>query len=143
MKKAKVLVGGTFDIIHPGHVFLLKEASKYGDVIVVVARDSTVKRIKGRSPVFDERHRLLLVNSIKYVKKAILGKESNDILEIVEELKPDIIVLGPDQKLEDAISKRFPHIKVIKLDRKIDFGGLYSSSDVIKKILKIYTAKEL
>jgi FAD synthetase len=86
-------VGGTFDILHPGHIFLLKEASKHGDVIVVVARDSTVKRIKGREPIFNEEHRLMMVSSIKYVKKAILGKESTDILEIVEELKPDVIVV--------------------------------------------------
>ncbi len=138
MKRAKVLVGGTFDILHPGHIFLLKEASKYGDVIVVVARDSTVKRVKGRDPIFNEKHRLMMVSSIKYVKEAILGKESTDILEIVEELKPDIIVLGPDQNLEEIIAKRFPEIKVIKLVKRVKFGELCSSSDIIRKILEIY-----
>ncbi len=138
MKRAKVLVGGTFDILHPGHIFLLKEASKYGDVIVVVARDSTVKRVKGRDPIFNEEHRLMMVGSVKYVKKAILGKESTDILEIVEELKPDIIVLGPDQNMEEIIAKRFPEIKVIKLSKRVKFGELCSSSDIIRKILKIY-----
>jgi len=50
MKKlVKVLAFGTFDILHPGHEFYLKEAKKHGDILdVVVARDSTVEKIKGK-----------------------------------------------------------------------------------------------
>ncbi|MEM1710739.1 MAG: DUF357 domain-containing protein, partial [Sulfolobales archaeon] len=72
-KVRRVLVGGTFDIIHPGHIYYLSEASRLGLVYAVVARDSTVRRVKGKEPINDEVSRLEVLSSLKYVYKAILG----------------------------------------------------------------------
>ncbi|MEM0174412.1 MAG: DUF357 domain-containing protein, partial [Sulfolobaceae archaeon] len=96
----KVFVAGTFDILHPGHIEFLKEASKLGRVYAVVARDINVKKMKGREPINNEEQRLEIVKSIRYVYQAILG-DPNDILKSVERVKPDIIFLGPDQQVDE------------------------------------------
>lgn len=101
-----VLTGGVFDIIHPGHIHTLRAAKNLGDVLVVViARDSTVARLKGKKPLHDEGKRRELVASIRFVDLAIIGHES-DIFKTVELIKPDIIALGYDQVHEEQfISK--------------------------------------
>jgi FAD synthetase len=99
-----VMAGGTFDIIHPGHVDALSQAKSLGNVLVVsVARNKTVEKTKGRSPVHDEQLRRRLVAAIRYVDAAILGSES-DIFQTVELVRPDIVALGYDQyHTEDSI----------------------------------------
>ena len=101
MEKAqKVMAFGTFDLLHPGHLHYLKEAKSLGrELIVVVARDKSVKRIKGNFPVFDEKHRLELVAALRFVDKAVLGHDFvKDKTQIVKEFMPDTIALGYDQK---------------------------------------------
>jgi FAD synthetase len=93
------LVFGTFDIFHPGHEHFLKKAGEMGDeLIVVVARDSTVKQVKGKLPVNNENNRLKLIQKLDYVSKAVLGSKADDKYKIIEELKPDLICLGYDQE---------------------------------------------
>jgi FAD synthetase len=92
-----VMAGGTFDIIHCGHIETLEAAKSLGDVLVVsVARNKTVQKTRGRPPVNDEKLRQKLVSSVRFVDAALLGSEV-DILETVELVKPDIIALGYDQ----------------------------------------------
>jgi FAD synthetase len=94
----RVLVFGTFDILHPGHEYFLKQAKKQGDeLVVVVARDSTVKQVKGEQPHHDENFRLSNIQNLDYVDKAMLGYESADKYRIIDEIRPDIICLGYDQ----------------------------------------------
>ena len=106
-----VMCAGTFDIIHPGHLYFLSEAKKFGDkLIVVVARDDTSERMKGKKPVHNEKIRLEQVRGLEIVNQAVLGK-TGSIFNIVEEIKPNIICLGYDQKvlkqdLEDELKKR-------------------------------------
>jgi cytidyltransferase-like protein len=101
-----VMAGGTFDILHPGHVETLSEAKNMGDVLVVsIARNKTVQKNKQRQPLHDEELRKGLVSALSCVDAAILGSET-DIFETVELLRPDIIVLGYDQAhSEEAIRK--------------------------------------
>ncbi|KSW12682.1 cytidyltransferase [Pyrodictium occultum] len=106
LARPKVLVAGTFDLIHPGHIELLRQAWLRGRVYVVVARDSSVSRFKNREPIVPEEQRLEVVSAIRYVDKAILGSE-RDVLDPIRELRPDIILLGPDQwASEDWLRKR-------------------------------------
>ena len=97
----KVMAFGSFDILHEGHKHYLREAKSYGDyLIVVVARDLNILKFKGRGPRNNERHRLNEVKELDFVDKAVLGHK-DDILEVLDEFKPDIICLGYDQKTVD------------------------------------------
>lgn len=116
----KVLVFGSFDLIHPGHHYLFKEAKKLGkELFVVVARDSTIRKTKNHEPKFDENERLKHVQEISYVDKAVLGNPG-DKYKIIETIKPDIIVLGYDQhifteRLEEELDKRKLKAKIIRI----------------------------
>ena len=139
-RKRKVLVAGTFDLIHPGHIYLLREAAKYGDLYVIVARDSNVRRIKGREPIFNEKCRLQLISSIRYVKQAILGDET-DFLKPVVAVAPDLLVLGPDQpfdpeELRRELERRGLKTEVVKLGERIKEGCPTSTSRIIEIILE-------
>lgn len=98
----KVLVFGTFDLLHPGHRFLLTEASKRGKLFVVVARDANVQRIKGRFPVHDEDERMSVIRSAFPHATVELGS-AHDFLDPVRAIDPDLILLGYDQGLPPGV----------------------------------------
>jgi FAD synthetase len=118
-QKTLVLVFGTFDIFHPGHEYFLKQAKKHGSLLyVVVARDQTVKRVKGALPHNDENKRLETLQSLDYVDTAMLGS-LDDKYKMIEQINPDVICLGYDQNsftkdLEDELKKRNLHPKLIQ-----------------------------
>lgn len=100
MKKA--LVFGTFDGLHEGHLDLFKQARELGDyLIVVVSRDSTVKKNKNKTPKFNEQERLKAVQENIMVNEARLGNEEHDPTKdrytLIKEINPDIVCLGYDQ----------------------------------------------
>lgn len=117
-----VLVGGVFDLIHPGHIHTLKAAKSQGDVLVVViARTSTAKKIRGERKIYhDESLRQELVSSLHFVDLAIIGKEGT-LYDTVEFVKPDIIALGYDQAhtekdVSENCAKRKLNVRVIRLN---------------------------
>ncbi len=118
MKKRVVVCAGTFDHFHNGHLNYLHQAKKLADeLIVIVARDETVKRIKGFSPTDDENVRLSKVENTGIPVKVMLGNTDADLFRIVEDLKPDVIALGYDQRVaDDAITERFPYCRVVRLE---------------------------
>ena len=140
--KKKVMIAGTFDILHPGHIFLINEAAKLGDVYVVVATDKNRELYSGEAPIVPEQQRLEIIKNIKNVKMAKLGRHDNDTLKTVEDINPDIILLGPDQKfsiekLKNAlVIKGMNHIDVKRLENYYDKYELHSSSLIKKKIIE-------
>ena len=116
----KVLVFGTFDILHKGHDYLLREAKKKGDkLFVVLARDKTVKKLKGKLPLNNERARMQALQKHAAVDKVILGNLGNKYL-VLDEVRPDIICIGYDQKffvdkLRHELSKRQLKTKIFRL----------------------------
>lgn len=120
-----VLVGGVFDLIHPGHIHTLKAAKAQGDVlIVVIARISTAAMIqKDRRIYHDENLRAELVSSLRLVDLAILGREGT-LYETVEHIKPDVIALGYDQAhsekdIADNCQKRNLTVRVVRLNTPV------------------------
>ena len=94
----KVMAFGTFDIVHEGHVYYLKEAKKLGDyLIVVVSRDSNALKIKGKKPLHNEKERLEAVKKLDFVNEAVLGDRKMRGWEIIRKHKPLAIALGYDQ----------------------------------------------
>ena len=119
-----VLAGGVFDIIHPGHLFTLSSAKNLGDVLIIsIAKDETVKKLKNRYPLNGEQIRLNLISSLRIVDLALLGSES-DMFKMIETVKPDAIALGYDQKhdtndLINESNNRGLHIKVVRFRSSI------------------------
>ena len=92
-----VLAGGVFDIIHPGHIHTLNEAKKLGDfLVIVIATDKTVMKMKNRKPLHNALARQELVSSLSMVDLCIIGNEE-DIFKTVDLIRPQIIALGYDQ----------------------------------------------
>ena len=115
-----VMAFGSFDILHPGHLYFLKQAKRLGDqLVVVVARDSTIKEVKKITPKYNERQRVEHVRDLRIADKVMLGYET-DKYEIIEEINPDIIALGYDQdsfadKLKEEMAKRKMNPKIVRL----------------------------
>ena len=113
----KVMVFGTFDIVHLGHLNLFKQAKKLGNyLVVVVGRDTTSKKIKKITLVHNEKERLEFLKSIKLVDQAVLGNKI-DYYKIIKTEKPDVIALGYDQ--QNFIDKLEEKIKEFKLNTKV------------------------
>jgi len=135
----RVLATGVFDIIHLGHLHFLEKSKSLGDeLIVIVATDNTVRKRK-HEPITPENMRLELVQGLKPVDEAVLGKDGADIYEIVTELRPDIITIGYDQpfepsKLEEELAKRGMNVKVVRmphLDHDLD-----GTRKIIRKVVE-------
>jgi len=139
--KKRVLIAGTFDLIHAGHIFLINEAAKLGDVFVVVATDKNREMFSGERPIITQEQRLEVIKSIKNVKDARIGRNDNDTLKTVQDINPDIILLGPDQRysieiLKKELKKRgLSTIKIKRLESYYDKYELHSSSLIKKKII--------
>lgn len=115
----KVLVFGTFDIIHPGHLDFFRQAKKYGDLLVVIGRDTTVKQVKGQKPRHSEKVRQKNVVKLKITDKVYLGNFL-DPYKIIARIRPNIIALGYDQNsftkdLKKELAKRKLKVKIIRL----------------------------
>lgn len=119
-KMTTIMAFGSFDILHPGHIYFLKEAKKLGDkLIVVVALDSTIQEVKGNAPKYNERERVEHIRDLKIADRVMLGYEA-DKYEVIEEINPDVIALGYDQdgfadKLKEEMEKRKMNPKIIRI----------------------------
>ncbi|MBW2993543.1 adenylyltransferase/cytidyltransferase family protein [Candidatus Woesearchaeota archaeon] len=122
----KILIFGSFDRIHKGHLNLFKQARKQGDMLIaVIARDSTIKKVKGKTPKYSENIRQRHV--ALYVDNAILGNKT-DKYAIIKKIKPDIICLGYDQNsFTEDLKKHFKK-KIIRL--KSYKPHIYKSSKI-------------
>ena len=114
-----VLCFGTFDGLHLGHEDYFRQAKEYGGhLTVIVARDETVNAVKGRLPRATQDVRLQAVKAHPLVDEARLGLPG-DKYQVIEEVKPDVIVLGYDQQaftdtLEDTLRARGLSCKVVR-----------------------------
>ena len=147
MPERRVLVAGVFDIIHPGHLYLLWRAKELGRVIVVVARDSTAEKVKGRRPIIPESQRLEVVRNLKPVDEAVLGHEG-DMLKVVEEVKPDIILLGPNQPFDEEqlrreLERRGLRVEVRRLSEVYRGCRFYSTTQIIEEVLSRWEGSSL
>lgn len=120
-----VLVGGVFDLIHPGHIHTLKAAKGVGDVLVaVIARTATAQKIKKDRKIYhDENLRKELVESLNFVDLALIGREGT-LYDTVEFVRPDVIALGYDQAhsekdVAENCKKRNLNVQVMRLSTPI------------------------
>jgi cytidyltransferase-like protein len=120
--KTKVMVFGTFNGLHKGHLNFFQQAknlTKNSYLVVSIARDKNVLKIKGRLPFLNEKKRAGLIKKCKLADKVVLSGVKNHIPHIVKE-KPDIIALGYDQKayvknLKKDLKNKGILVKIIRL----------------------------
>ncbi|NOZ64782.1 MAG: D-glycero-beta-D-manno-heptose 1-phosphate adenylyltransferase [Caldiserica bacterium] len=104
--KTIVFTNGCFDILHPGHLYLLQEAKNRGDILVVgINSDASLKRLKGEErPIFPQEERAEILASLEMVDYATVFEEDNPY-NIINELKPRVLVKGGDWKKEEVIGR--------------------------------------
>ncbi|MCS7151886.1 MAG: D-glycero-beta-D-manno-heptose 1-phosphate adenylyltransferase [Endomicrobia bacterium] len=134
-KQNKIIVftNGCFDIIHKGHIKLLKKARSLGDVLVVgLNTDASVKKLKGKSrPVNSELDRAELLNSIRFVDYVVFFNELTPY-KLITELKPHIVVKGGDYKKKEIVGWGIvPKVVRVKLVKG------RSTTNLIRKIQKL------
>ena len=121
-KREKIMVFGTFDGVHPGHLDFFKQAKRVSHnpfLVVSIARDENVKKIKKSYPKFPEIERKKLVEDTKIPDKVVLGSLNDYIAHILDE-KPEIIALGYDQihytqDLEEKLFQKGLNIRLVRL----------------------------
>jgi cytidyltransferase-like protein len=133
----KVLVGGVFNLIHPGHEFFLKKAKGFGDYLIVVVASNRTACLTKKYPVLDEKARKENLEKLGIADKVVIGDEA-DFMKVVREEKPDVIVLGHDQKMSEKelgkmLTKEGIDCEVIRIKEKLKG---YKTSKIYKNYKK-------
>lgn len=116
----KVMIFGTFDILHAGHINMFRQAREYGDhLVAVVSLDKTTLDIKGNAPFHTHEERKDFLTELKAIDEVVSGHAS-DVYEVVKHHAPDVIALGYDQKvfvdsLADKITEFGLETEIVKL----------------------------
>lgn len=135
----RVMCFGTFDLVHPGHIWFLKKARSLGDeLLVVVSCDERRQYLAGTKPIHNQKERATILRELKFITRVILGGERN-VLAAIKKYKPQIIVLGHDQvfgvkELLVWTKKQLNPPQIIRL--KSFQRARYSSTNIRKKICR-------
>lgn len=125
-----VFTNGCFDILHRGHIELLKYCSEFGDVVVGLNSDSSVRRLKGGTrPINTEWDRKTLLEACRFVARVEIFEEDTP-LELIRKIKPALIVKGGDYSSSDVIGKDLAEVKIF------NYVEGYSTSTIIERITK-------
>ena len=130
----KVLVGGVFNIVHRGHEFFIQKAKEFGDYLIVVIASNRTACLTKKYPVLDQRIRKKNLENLGIADKVVIGDEA-DFMKVVRKEKPDVIVLGHDQKMSEKelrkmLTKERIDCDIIRIKEKL--RG-YKTSEIIKK----------
>lgn len=137
MSSRRIVATGTFDILHPGHLYYLSESKKLGDeLFVIVARDANVK-YKPR-PIVPEEQRREMIAALRCVDHALLG-DMTDMFRPIEEIRPAVITIGFNQyfneeKLKKDLVDRNLSAEVVRIGKFAD-GDLASSRKIVERII--------
>jgi rfaE bifunctional protein nucleotidyltransferase chain/domain len=131
--KKIVLATGNYDIFHPGHLFFLEDASKFGDVLIAgIASDQLIKQSKDPNrPIFNENDRAIIVAALEAVNYVLIF---SDIYELIKVILPNVLVVSPTSNekynaKKIALANRLGiEIKMIPSRHKLH------TSDIIAKI---------
>jgi D-beta-D-heptose 7-phosphate kinase/D-beta-D-heptose 1-phosphate adenosyltransferase len=127
-----VIVNGTFDILHPGHVRMLNTARSLGDYLIVcIDTDRRVKELKGdQRPINDQNFRRIMLQNLKAVDIVEFFDSSDDLIRLIKLYKPDIMVKGSDWRGKSVVAEQ--HVKEIFWYDRIDE---YSTTKIIQDII--------
>ncbi|EKE40679.1 hypothetical protein ENUP19_0259G0035 [Entamoeba nuttalli] len=142
----EVMIAGTFDLIHPGHIHFIQEAAQFGRVVVIIARDNVVKRIKQRETVLDEKMRQSIVEGIKGVSEVVLGCENGNWYEPVLKRNPHLFLMGFNQpgdlfRFEKVIHEKGGRTIFRRSTSMEKSYSLQSSSQIRRRVIEIVNNK--
>jgi D-beta-D-heptose 7-phosphate kinase/D-beta-D-heptose 1-phosphate adenosyltransferase len=125
-----------FDILHPGHIFSLAQAAKEADLLVVgLNSDDSVKRLKGKDrPINNQETRILIIASLVMVDAVVVFEEDTP-LELINTIKPDVLVKGGDYTIEQIVGAK----ETIQNGGRVVINPIvegFSTSEMIKKLKK-------
>lgn len=132
-----VFTNGCFDLIHPGHVALLKAAAELGEVLIVaINSDDSVKRLKGQSrPIHTAEQRAEILMALRWVDNVTIFEEDTP-LETIQLVRPDVLVKGAEYGEGEIVGEEF--LKT--------YGGItvrfpmqrgHATSDIIRRIARV------
>lgn len=134
--KTIAFTNGVFDILHEGHIAVLAKAASFADILIVgINSDASVKKLKGESrPVNEQQSRALLLAALIMVDAVVIF-EGETPLELIEKIKPDVLVKGGDYTIDTIVGSKevFANggrVEIIPLEEG------FSTTGIIKKILK-------
>lgn len=135
--KKVVLVGGCFDILHPGHVIFLQKAKEVGETLIVLLEsDAKIKKLKGvNRPVHTQKERALILKALNFVDQVILlpnMKNDSDYERLIKQIKPDIIA-ATEGSADNHLKKRVAALVGAKFLYVTKIIGNHSSSGIIFK----------
>ena len=121
---------GTFDVLHRGHIEVLRYAKSLGDKLTVaVDTDARVKILKGESrPIYSLEDRIFTLLSIRYVDNVVSFDSAEDLIELLKQANPDILLAGSDWKDKPGIGREYAK-EVVYFDRIEP----YSTTNTIKE----------
>ena len=127
----KVWTNGCFDILHRGHIEMFEYAKSLGDVLIVgIDSDERVKKDKGEGrPINNLDDRAIVLQSIKYIDRVVEFDSTNELRNLIKDIRPDIMVIGSDWKGKKVVGEEYAG--------KVDFFNRiegYSTTDIIEKI---------
>jgi rfaE bifunctional protein nucleotidyltransferase chain/domain len=124
-----VFTNGCFDVLHRGHIELLRHCKSLGYVVVGLNSDSSVRRLKGENrPFNNQQDRKFLLESCRYVDEVIFFEEDTP-LNLITRVNPDILIKGGDYKKEDVVG-----YDVVDTTLIFNYVDGYSSTKAIKNI---------
>ena len=147
MSSKKVFVSGCYDLLHSGHVEFFRQASQYGDLYVGIGSDETILHYKNHRTLYNERERLFMVKSVRYVTDAYINAGSGimDFVPTIDIVNPDIFVVNEDGSSDEK--RRFCEergIEYVVLQRTPQEGlEARSSTDIKNNVCRIPTRLDL
>ena len=134
LNKKVVFTNGCFDIMHAGHISYLSQARDLGDILVLgLNSDASVGRLKGPNrPIIDENNRALMLAALHVIDLVVLFEEDTP-MELLEVVRPDILVKGGDYTIDTIVGADFVqsyggHVQALP------FVEGFSTSNIIEKI---------
>ena len=130
-----VMVNGTFDVLHPGHIALLNTARSYGDhLVVAIDTDRRVRELKGEQrPINNQTDRRIMLSNLKAVDIVEFFDSTEELVKLMERYKPDVYVKGNDWKHDKQSTAEQYCNKVIYYDRIEPYSTTKTIQDIIDR----------
>jgi len=140
----RILFGGSFDLLHTGHVRAMRKAKRLDDYLIVLAvSDEEASHKKGKQrPIIPQEERVEMLNALRIVDEVYAEKGLHNMRKVLQAVEPDVLVLNTDARKEDVELCAEMGVMVRFIDRQIPSSGL-DTSKIIKRILERYDSRDI